>query len=444
MTVASRSRWLGFGLALLAGMFAAAGSAVSGLAVGPSACVVNTATDEHAVSATTSCDSTAGTGMVTLRSAIEALNSSGGGAITFTLPNPTTITETNGQLDITATGAMTITGPGARALAIDGNADDRVIDMQGNTNVTLTGVTVQNGNTNGDGGGIQTFGTLVLDAVTVKNNVASYAGGIDVRQTEAPPPNLTMVNSTVTGNHGAAAGISIEGVETSHLTNDTISGNVNDASADEATGLEVYGTGAVADLNFVTLAGNQFTASGTPGSLPAAGLGVYNGGLANVHNSLLSANQPQNCAVETDNGTITDQGYNLDSGSTCGFSTGSHDFVSGNPMLQALANNGGQTDTMALGSGSQALDSADPSCPPPAADQRGTTRPQGSACDMGAFELPVVVASAAPAATIPALPKSGSDGTPVARGGTDYTGMTLLAIGLILAIAALIRVRRIS
>jgi hypothetical protein len=58
----------------------------------------------------------------------------------------------------------------------------------------------------------------------------------------------------------------------------------------------------------------------------------------------------------------------------------------GNPILAALANNGGPTQTMALQPGSAAIDTADPAkCP--GNDQRGVTRPQGSACDIGAFEV---------------------------------------------------------
>jgi hypothetical protein len=50
-----------------------------------------------------------------------------------------------------------------------------------------------------------------------------------------------------------------------------------------------------------------------------------------------------------------------------------------------LANNGGPTDTQALLAGSPALDAGNNStCL--ATDQRGVTRPQGPACDIGAFE----------------------------------------------------------
>ena len=59
----------------------------------------------------------------------------------------------------------------------------------------------------------------------------------------------------------------------------------------------------------------------------------------------------------------------------------------GNPLLGPLANNGGPTQTMALGPGSAAIDQlpVGSNCPP--TDQRGIARPQGPACDIGAFEL---------------------------------------------------------
>jgi len=51
-----------------------------------------------------------------------------------------------------------------------------------------------------------------------------------------------------------------------------------------------------------------------------------------------------------------------------------------------LAANGGPTQTHALLAGSPAIDAGSPDCPPPFFDQRGIVRPQGAACDIGAFE----------------------------------------------------------
>ncbi len=50
-----------------------------------------------------------------------------------------------------------------------------------------------------------------------------------------------------------------------------------------------------------------------------------------------------------------------------------------------LADNGGPTPTIALVAGSPAIDAGAATCVP--TDQRGVTRPQGPACDIGAFEV---------------------------------------------------------
>ena len=63
------------------------------------------------------------------------------------------------------------------------------------------------------------------------------------------------------------------------------------------------------------------------------------------------------------------------------------DTVSCNPMLGPLANNGGATQTMALQTGSCAIDAASPT-PSETSDQRGFARPAVAAtnADIGAYE----------------------------------------------------------
>jgi hypothetical protein len=81
------------------------------------------------------------------------------------------------------------------------------------------------------------------------------------------------------------------------------------------------------------------------------------------------------------------RGYNLDSSTSCNF-TKPTDLTGANPLLGPLQDNGGPTPTAALLPGSPAMDrggTAANGCP--ATDQRGVTRPQGPACDMGAYEL---------------------------------------------------------
>ena len=68
--------------------------------------------------------------------------------------------------------------------------------------------------------------------------------------------------------------------------------------------------------------------------------------------------------------------------------------LTGDPLLGPLADNGGPTPTFALLLGSPAINAVDAAtCADPATvnnlDQRGVTRPQGIACDIGAFELEI-------------------------------------------------------
>ncbi len=92
---------------------------------------------------------------------------------------------------------------------------------------------------------------------------------------------------------------------------------------------------------------------------------------------------------------ITSAGYNLDSGTSCALA-GTGDLVGVNPLLGALASNGGPTQTHALQSGSPALNAGNPGGCRDAngaalsIDQTGRARPEtaGGRCDIGAYEVP--------------------------------------------------------
>jgi hypothetical protein len=82
---------------------------------------------------------------------------------------------------------------------------------------------------------------------------------------------------------------------------------------------------------------------------------------------------------------VTSGGHNIDDLNGCGFSAAG-DRVNTNPHVGGLADNGGPTQTMALQTGSPAIDAGtNTGCP--GTDQRGVARPQGSACDIGAYEV---------------------------------------------------------
>jgi hypothetical protein len=159
-----------------------------------------------------------------------------------------------------------------------------------------------------------------------------------------------------------------------------------------------YG-GSLGNNGFLEIANCTFSSGtafgGTNGLGGSGSLGAGSGGSigaghgANVANNSGTFNFKNSILATTTNGAnaygaILDQGNNISSdGSPVFTQTTSHNYL--NPKLSALANHGGFTDTMALLAGSPAID-AGTSLGAPATDQRGVSRPQGGAADIGAVE----------------------------------------------------------
>src|SRR5258708_2202941 len=149
-------------------------------------------------------------------------------------------------------------------------------------------------------------------------------------------------------------------------------------SASGGGGLLNFGTVNISNSTFV------YNSSGSSGG------GLINNGPMSIGGSIVANNSAPgggNCAAGR-GGVTSDQGYNLESGTDCGF-TASTDQQNTDPRLNpnGLRNNGGPTQTIALEPDSPAIDRIPKSsCPP--TDQRGISRPQGpTSCDIGAFEL---------------------------------------------------------
>ena len=112
----------------------------------------------------------------------------------------------------------------------------------------------------------------------------------------------------------------------------------------------IYSNNATAWINSVTLAGNS--AAGGIGGLESKGSGG-----SQVRNSIIANNLPDNCGTGYTK-TITSNGNNLESSNQCNLGAAG-DKVNTNPRLLALKWNGGFSRTMALQSGSPAIDAAD-------------------------------------------------------------------------------------
>ena len=198
-----------------------------------------------------------------------------------------TITLTSGELLISRN--LTITGPGAGELAIDGNHASRVLEVAKGTSVTLSGLTLRNGQA-AVAGGVLNRGTLTLGGCAVSGNTAAgsnsvagsgVGGGIDNYA------SLTISGSTLS-NNSATSGGGIANGGTVTLTNSTLTGNSagNDG-------------GAINNAGTVTVSGS--TLSGNSAAME--GGAIINGGTLAVSNSTLSNN-----SAATNGGGILNEG----------------------------------------------------------------------------------------------------------------------------------------
>jgi predicted outer membrane repeat protein len=239
------------------------------------------------------------------------------------------------------TGSMTLDGSGQH-VTLDGQNQVQVLVVNSGGNLTLKNLTIAHGSSR-NGGGINNIGgTVTISNSTFVNNSASNGGGGGIYN----DGTVTISNSTFANNsasNGYGGGLWSDGTVT--ISNSTFANN----SASNGEGGGIRGEGSV-------------TISG----------------------SIVANNTGGNC-----NSGITDQGYNLSSDSSCGF-TGTGSLQNTDPKLDpnGLQNNGGPTQTIALLSTSPAIDTI-PLANCPSTDQRGNTRPDNgeNACDMGAYEF---------------------------------------------------------
>ena len=221
---------------------------------------------------------------------------------------------------------------------------------------------------------------------------------------------LTLTGSTLSANHAGAGGFGGNGGVGGIAGAGAIGGvgGVGGVGGSGGSGGAIYYAAGTPTLASDTLAANQAGAGGLGGNGGAGGPSG-SGGTPGLGGSLGSGgaggtgSAVDSTAVPIFNGSILSGGalvcagftapasgqYNLITDTSCGsgspFLVGGSSTTAGALNLGALQNNGGPTQTMALGSGSAAIDAVPSGCP--ATDQRGVARPQGAACDAGAYEL---------------------------------------------------------
>ncbi|MBL8204113.1 MAG: hypothetical protein JNM09_07780 [Blastocatellia bacterium] len=251
------------------------------------------------------------------------------------------------------------------------------------------------------GGGIRNAGTLTIDNTTISNNTVRGEGG-GIATTTGTAVTVTITDSTISGNtasvtgggNGNGGGISTTGNQgTINITNSTISGNRADANGGGAAFASVSG-GAVTLTN-VTITNNTAD-NDNNGSGAGGGFSQGNTTTVTLRNTIVAGNFNSTAATRDDisGAVVNTSSYNLigDGTGMSGTTNGVNNNQVGsgaspiNPLLGALSNNGGSTQTHALLSGSPAIDTGSTALAP-ATDQRGVTRPGGAAADIGAYEV---------------------------------------------------------
>jgi hypothetical protein len=328
--------------------------------------------------------------------------------------SPQTITL--GSVLPTFTQPVTLQGTSARNVLISGNNAVQIM-RTGTTNaagITLNDLTLLNGH-GAPGGGVfvATNNVLNLNRCTVSGNVTTSNGG-GVYFFSGGQFNAS--GCTFAANQGAANGggaVYLFGNITSTISNCTFTGNTSNVT-NGGGAIRLQAFSGTLNVRNSTITGNS-TSTGTGGGISGAG------GTVNIVSSIVSGNTG-GASPNIASGTINVNFSAIDN--TAGFTfsaTSGNNLSTANSTVSALvlgslANNGGPTDTMALGSGSTGINAG--SNPGNLAnDQRGFGYLRSFSTgttpvpDIGAFEAqPVGVPVATPTAA-----------NVTTAGGTTYT-----------------------
>lgn len=230
----------------------------------------------------------------------------------------------------------------------------------------------------GGGGGIysRNFGTVTIQGSTLSGNSAKYDGG-GVYSHSVNTGTTTIQNCTLSANFADRDGGGIWSYNSGALAikNCTVTANSADADSNgTGSGGGIRSSSGSVSLQNTILAANNDN-SGTAPDVAGSVVAIFS----------LVGNNTGSALVEAPLGS-PDASGNLIGGPI-------HGTI--NPLIAALANNGGPTQTHALLAGSPAIDTGDPSfVGPPTFDQRGAPHSRvrnggvgGLRVDMGAFEF---------------------------------------------------------
>ena len=285
----------------------------------------------------------------------------------------------SGNVSDDAGGGIEIMGSG-HMIIFNSNFSNNEADSDGGAirNISSGDLTIFNntitGNSAGENGGgiyIAGSGTNEIGKSTITNNNAGeFGGGIANRR------DLTVSNTLISENHAGDGGGGIDNEGTNRelkVVNSTLRSN----TTGQYGGAIRNAVESLSHLSFTTIDNNVADNQGG---------GIWNEGEFEIKNSIVANSAGVDCHNE---GAVNAEGENIDSDGTCpGFSHSNTD-----PLLdpEGLQDHGGPTLSVALTEGSPAINAVS-NCTDldgviVVFDQRDVSRPQGAACDIGAFEF---------------------------------------------------------
>jgi len=297
-----------------------------------------------------------------------------------TIQRPNSHTHSFGILNASTNGSsltlksLTVQGGATGACGNNGGG----ICAANNVNLTLVNSTLSGNSSASRGGGIYSgYGSVTLTNSTLSSNSAGGDGGgiFSLRS------SVTVTNSTLNGNSaptGAGGGI------------EELTGSLNVSGSTFSANTAKWGGGTDSNVSSLTFVNSTLT--GNSASQTGGAIRHTSGTTLSLTNSTVSAN-----TAGYTGGIFSDHfGAQLTNSIVAGNSAGDANFsadfinvgsfVGGDPQLGALADNGGPTQTMLPLAGSPVVDAV--ACTnAPAKDQRGVARPQGAQCDIGAVEV---------------------------------------------------------
>jgi CSLREA domain-containing protein len=290
-------------------------------------------------------------------------------------------------------GAGAVAGFGGGGNGGDGGVggDGLAINWPGTVTILRSLVANSQGNLFGGKGGAGQGGSAGFPSTGSSGQAGGAAtggdGGRGPRGAILVGPSSSVTNSTFTfntpdlsGSGGNATGGNGSGAAASGAA--TAGNGANGgAGAVHALGALSLTHVTIAYLNLGSSGGSGGQAFGNGTKINGSAGSVGPGAIRSDTNTTLTASIVSGNGTPECTGTISDGGHNI-----AAVANGCPG-TAGDPKLGALADNGGPTQTMALQAGSAALDvvpTTGAGCE--SVDQRGVTRPHGTACDAGAYE----------------------------------------------------------